>query len=190
MTRRATLLLAMVTLAVAWIALARNRESQPFHEHMAVHITLVAMVAPLLAFTIAGSSWDPFRKSAAWSPVVISLAELVVVWVWHAPAMHELARRSTVALAAEQLSFLLSGVLLWTAVIGGEQVSRNGGGILALLLTAMHMTLLGALLALSPRPFYEHSHAIPLSFALHDQHLGGAIMLVGGGVTYLAGGLW
>jgi putative membrane protein len=49
----------------------------------------------------------------------------------------------------------------------------------------MHMTLLGALLALAPRPLY-HAHA---SAALADQQLGGALMLTVGGVVYLGGGL-
>ena len=57
----------------------------------------------------------------------------------------------------------------------------------------MHMTLLGALVALPPRPLYDHgahdAHAAALS-PLADQHLGGAIMIVLGGATYLAGALW
>jgi putative membrane protein len=57
----------------------------------------------------------------------------------------------------------------------------------ALLLTFMHMTLLGALLALSSRALYAHDHVGPA--ALDDQHLGGALMLLGGG-AYLVGGLW
>ena len=64
---------------------------------------------------------------------------------------------------------------------------RAGAGVLALLLTSMHMTLLGALLALAPRPLYAHPASVA---ALDEQHLGGAIMLAVGGVSYLAGGLW
>ena len=65
---------------------------------------------------------------------------------------------------------------------------RAAAGVVALLLTSMHMTLLGALLALSPRPLYAHAGHGPS--ALDEQHLGGAIMLGVGGVSYLAGGLW
>jgi putative membrane protein len=59
-----------------------------------------------------------------------------------------------------------------------------------LLLTSMHMTLLGALLALSPRPLYFHIAGFSGLTPLEDQHLGGAIMLLVGGVSYLLGGLW
>ena len=54
----------------------------------------------------------------------------------------------------------------------------------------MHMTLLGALLALTPRPLYAHAGGSRGLTPLEDQHLGGAIMLLVGGLSYLAGGLW
>jgi putative membrane protein len=50
------------------------------------------------------------------------------------------------------------------------------------------MTLLGALFSLAPRPLYAHDGASGLS-PLADQHLGGAIMLLAGGLSYLVGGL-
>ena len=53
----------------------------------------------------------------------------------------------------------------------------------------MHMTLLGALLALSPRLLFEHHHGHGELTPLEDQHLGGAVMLVVGGIVYLSGGL-
>ena len=61
---------------------------------------------------------------------------------------------------------------------------------MALLLTSMHMTLFGALLALTPRPLYDHAGHFASPAPLEDQHLGGAIMLLVGGLSYLAGGLW
>jgi hypothetical protein len=66
---------------------------------------------------------------------------------------------------------------------------RNAGGIVALLLTSMHMTLLGALLALTPRPLYSHAGGFTGLSPLDDEHLGGAIMLLTGGLSYLLGGL-
>jgi putative membrane protein len=97
-------------------------------------------------------------------------------------------------LVLEQGCFLLSGLLVWLTSFGGstpERASRGALGVVALLLTSMHMTLLGALLALPPRALYAHSvHGAGGLSPLEDQHLGGAIMLIVGGVSYLAGGLW
>lgn len=62
---------------------------------------------------------------------------------------------------------------------------------MALFFTSMHMTLLGALIGLAPRPIYgDHLHHAGNGLsALVDQQLGGVIMLAIGGVIYLAGGL-
>jgi putative membrane protein len=178
-------------LALAWLtglpALARHA----FSAHMAMHMAVVAVAAPLLAAAVAGTRWDPTRRAPAlFAPIPASFVELLVVWAWHAPALHHAARHSPAAHAAEQGTFLASGLLLWLAALGGPRgdAGRRASGVVALLLTSMHMTLLGALLALTPRPLYHRAPVSALS-PLDDQHLGGAIMLLVGGLVYLAGGL-
>jgi putative membrane protein len=164
---------------------------------MTMHMGVVAVAAPLLAIGAAGGKLDPVRRAPALlAPIPASMVELVAVWAWHAPALHHLARHSVAGLLIEQSTFLLSGLLVWCSAFGGEagrRGNRTAAGIVALLLTSMHMTLLGALLALAPRPLYGHAlHAGPASSLtpLQDQHLGGTIMLLAGGIAYLAGGLW
>jgi putative membrane protein len=157
---------------------------------MTMHMLVVAVAAPLLALGAAGTRLDPARRwPGLFAPIPVSLVELVVVWVWHAPALHHAARSHGIAFIIEQATFLAAGLALWISVFGGDRPrspNRTGAGIVALLLTSMHMTLLGALLALSPRALYAHGIA---THALDDQHLGGAIMLVVGGASYLAGGV-
>jgi putative membrane protein len=158
---------------------------------MALHMGVVAVAAPFLALGLSRRPMDPVRWAPALlAPIPASLVELLVVWAWHAPRLHHAARSSDAGLVIEQATFLLSGLLLWCAVLGGEGRQRAGAGLFALLLTSMHMTLLGALIALAPRPLYRH-HGPGLGLLpLEDQHLGGAIMLVVGGASYLLGGLW
>jgi putative membrane protein len=175
----------VAVLAAAWLApLPRT-----FAGHMTMHMAVVAVAAPLLALALAGSRADPVRAAPRLlSPIPASVVELVVVWGWHTPALHAAARHHALAFAVEQASFLASGLLVWAASLGRDlraPAERAAAGVVALLLTSMHMTLLGALLALPARPLYPHAgHA-----SLDDQHLGGAIMLVAGGLAYLAGGL-
>jgi putative membrane protein len=158
-----------------------------FAVHMTMHIGVVAVAAPLLALGVAGGRLDPVRKlPALFAPIPASIVELIVVWAWHAPALHHVARHTTAGLLAEQATFLSTALLVWLSAFGGDarqRRNRTAAGVVALLLTSMHMTLLGALLALAPRPLYAHA-------GLDDQHLGGAIMLLVGGAAYLAGGLW
>ena len=153
-----------------------------FPAHMTLHMLIVAVAAPLLALALAGGRLDPVpRAPRLFSPIPASLVELVVVWGWHAPSLHHAARHDAGLLALEQAMFFASGFLVWMSAFGGGGRGRTGAGIFALLLTSMHMTLLGALLALAPRALYHGT--------LEEQHTGGAIMLVAGGLAYLAGGL-
>jgi putative membrane protein len=195
--RTALAVAGVAVLTCVWLAPLDRLAPGPFSAHMAVHMAVVAVAAPLLALGVAGSRLDPFRKFPRLAaPIPLSVLELAVVWVWHTPALHHAAHHSGAWFAVEQGMFLLSGLFLWLSLFGGEaRITRNrcGAGVVALLLTSMHMTLLGALVALAQRPLYGRVHATargPALSALDDQQLGGAIMIVAGGVAYILGGLW
>jgi putative membrane protein len=244
--RRVCFILGLCILGAMWLGPLPERAAHSFAAHMIMHMSVVAVAAPLLALGLAGSIYDPVRRlSPLFPPVPISLIELIIVWAWHAPALHYLARHSSGGLVIEQSMFLLSGLLVWLSAFGGEPQQRRpraAAGVIALLLTSMHMTLLGALLALPLRPLYGHSTHVSLVAEncdstqknslslqervrvrgsaivapslypspwgrrdlsscvpeesrirltpLQDQQLGGAIMLIVGGVSYLLGGLW
>lgn len=194
MRQRIVLVLGIATLAVLWLGPLPELATTSFSAHMTLHMGVVAIGAPLLAVSVAGTRFDPaMRAPSLFPPVPWSLLELVVVWTWHAPALHHAARDGVGAFVLEQTSFLVSGFVVWIAAFGGGarlRADRTGAGMLALLLTSMHMTLLGAVLALAPRPLFAHGHAHGGLSPLDDQHVGGAIMLLVGGVSYLAGGLW
>jgi putative membrane protein len=191
--RRTLLVCGCLTLAAVWLGPLPQLARRAFWAHMTMHMGVVAVASPLLALGIAGSRRDPVRTAPGlFAPVPASVLELVVVWAWHAPALHHAARHSTAGLVAEQGTFLLAGLLVWLSAFGGEvycRGNRTAAGVVGLLLTSMHMTLLGALLALTPRPLYQHASGFSGLTPLEDQHLGGAIMLLVGGLAYLLGGL-
>jgi putative membrane protein len=190
MSRAVLLVLAIAVLTLAWFGPLPDLAPHRFSAHMAMHMGVVAVASPLLALGLAGGAFDPARRwPRLFSAIPASALELAIVSAWHAPVLHQLARTTTGGLVAEQCMFLLAGFFVWMSSCGGDlrhDASRAGSGVVALLLTSMHMTLLGALIALSPRPLYMSHEA---ATALHEQHLGGAIMLVVGGVAYLAGGV-
>ena len=192
--RHSLLIFGLLALAAAWLTALPQIAREAFWAHMTMHMVVVAVAAPLLALGVAGGRLDPVRHAPRlFAPIPASVAELIVVWAWHAPMLHHAARQSTAWLVAEQGTFLLTGLVLWLSAFGGDSqcnASRRAAGVVGLLLTSMHMTLLGALLALSPRPLYDHAEGMSTLMSLDDQHLGGAIMLLVGGISYLAGGLW
>lgn len=164
----ATLLAACL---VSWDSLIGH-----FPAHMLRHALLVAVVPPFLVLALAAP-----RRTLRIPPGPASLAEALIVWAWHLPALHLWARGGTLPEALEQASFLIAGLFVWSGAMRGGQPLA---GAAALLFTSMHMTLLGALLILAPRVLYDHAGT-----ALAAQQAGGIIMLALATPAYLIGGL-
>jgi putative membrane protein len=193
--RRWPVFMSLCLLAAVWLGPLPELARQSFSAHMALHMLIVAGFAPLLALGLAGSRFDPVRRAPVlFSPFLASAIEFVVIWAWHVPVMHQAARQSMVLFVLELASYLAVGLLLWLAAFGGahhERRERAAAGIAGLLLTSMHMTLLGVLLALADRSLYGHASMASGTLApLQDQRIGGVIMLGFGGSVYLAGGLY
>jgi putative membrane protein len=177
-----------------WFSPLAALAEHAFFAHMIIHMGVVAVAAPFLALGMAQGRFDPVRKCPlVFAPIPASMVEFFVVWAWHVPWLHQAARHSPLGLVAEQVTFLFSGLFLWLSIFGGEEMdrdSRSAAGVIALLLTAMHMTLLGVLIALAPRPLYSHHAEMTGLTTIEDQHLGGAVMVLMGGATYIFAGLW
>ena len=184
----------LLALAMAWLGPLPELAGVAFCGHMLMHMLVVAVAAPLMSLALADSRYDPSERHPwFWAPIPASIGELILVWAWHAPGLHHLARSETLGLVAEQGSFLLAGLWLWLSAFGGGAIRggrRGAAGVVGLWLTSMHMTLLGALLALAPRSVYAHHTGFGSLSPLQDQHLGGAVMILVGGIAYLSGGLW
>ncbi|KKB84739.1 hypothetical protein VW29_09935 [Devosia limi DSM 17137] len=185
----------IAVLALAWAGPLPGMVRGSFAAHMTLHMTVVGIGIPLLAAGIgplvARRNW---LRSQLALPIAVSVIDLVVVWGWHAPALHHASRTQPWALAAEQASFALVSLLVWLVALASTGETRRIAalaGAMALFFTSMHMTLLGALIGLAPRSIYgDHLQSstggLPV---LVDQQLGGVIMLGIGGVIYLSGGL-
>ena len=190
--RPLSLMLGLATLAAVWLGPLPDMADRLFVGHMLMHVMVVAVAAPLLAIGLAGGRFDfSNRIPFLFSPILASVIELFVVWAWHMPALHHAARTSQAAELLEQGSYLFVGLLVWLAAFGGVRHQRALAGIAGLLLTSMHMTLLGVLLAMSSRPLFEHTGSVLSGMSpLEDQQMGGVIMLAFGGSAYLIGGLY
>ena len=153
----------------AWVGL--------FPGHMVRHMGLVALAAPLLVI-----GFPKLTAVFAISPLAATVLEFVAVWGFHLPALHEGAAFSAPAFVVEQAVFLAAGLCVWAGCLRHGGLAGAGG----LLLTSMHMTLLGALLTLAPRVLY----APGCVGSLAEQQLGGMMMLAIGTPIYLVAGLW
>ncbi|WP_265499688.1 cytochrome c oxidase assembly protein [Paracoccus beibuensis] len=168
-------LAAIATLAAAWL-LPWDRWTAPFPAHMIRHMTLVAIAAPLIVLALPRlTEWLAIPALAG------MLVEFAIVWSFHLPGLHNLSAFGTAWFVLEQAAFLLAGLAVWAGALAARPLAGAG----AMLLTSMHMTLLGALIVLSPRPMY-----LICGQDLGSQQLGGLIMLGIGTPVYLVAGLW
>jgi putative membrane protein len=184
-----------------------------FSAHMVQHELLMAVAAPLLVvgrpvvplvWAVPMSWRRPLGDWAATGPVrgtwellslplVAWILHAVAIWLWHVPALFQTTLRSETVHAAQHLSFLVTALLFWWALLRGrEGRPARAAGVLYLFTTAVHTNLLGALLAFSSRvwyPIYDSSTAPWGLTPLEDQQLAGLIMWVPAGVAYLVAAL-
>tara|TARA_R110002072_G_scaffold224324_5_gene381374 strand:- start:1421 stop:1996 length:576 start_codon:yes stop_codon:yes gene_type:complete len=171
--------IGLLVLAGLWALPMQGWLAADFPHHMLRHMGLVAVVAPLLVL-----GFPRLASVFGVSPLVGTVVEFAVVWGWHIPYLYGMAKLHVVGMAAEQASFLLAGLLVWAGAFRAHQPLAGAGG---LLLTSMHMTLLGALIILAPRDLYASSYGGLAD--LTAQQLGGLLMLGIGTPVYLIAGL-
>ena len=179
--------------------------------HMVQHILILAVAAPLLAFSAPATTMlrgaprrlvragahlgravglRPRRLRLLRNPAVVWLLNVGVLWSWHASVLYEAALRSQALHILQHLTFLFSGILVWRVVVGPRRVRVvPGAGVIIVFALAMQNVLLSALLTFSQEPWYgPYAETAPLWGLSHlgDQQLSGVIMWVPTGLIYVA----
>lgn len=183
------LLAAGAALAALWFGPLPELARLSFTAHMALHLGLIGLAAPAAAVGLCrlAPAGRPPGGRALWA-VIASGFELVVVWGWHLPALHEAAALSPTIFALQQGTFLVAGIAVWLPGLAAGR-GAAGAGLLAAGLSFTHMTMLGVLLTTAPGLVYPEAlcgGAFGLD-PLVDQRLGGVLMAVFGGLPYLVG---
>ena len=202
-----------VTLGLSLVSPLHRLGGVLFTAHMTQHELLMVVAAPLL---VLGRPVIPFlwalpiewrRTLGTWSasaPVnrtwnLITLPSMAwalhaaAIWVWHAPSLYQATLSSEVVHTLQHVSFFGTALLFWWAVLhgAGNRLARPAA-VIYLFTTAGHTSLLGALLAFSPRlwyPLYDATTAPWGLTSLEDQQLAGVIMWVPAGISYLIAAL-
>ena len=184
-----------------------------FSAHMTQHEILMLVAAPLLvlgrpliAFLWAlPLNWSRGLGNIAkigylnrvWRtltiPLVAWLVHAIALWVWHVPLLFDSVLHYESVHTAQHLSFLISALLFWWALIHGPQGAMGyGAAVLYLFTTSIHSGILGALLTLAGTVWYPSYIGLTSSWGLtplEDQQLGGLIMWIPAGLVYLIAGL-
>jgi putative membrane protein len=209
-----------VAFAAGWCLLAlalgsplHQWSEQLFSAHMVQHELLMVAAAPLLvlgrpivaflwalpigwrrsAGTLSGAVWVQQPWERLTQPAVAWAVHAAAIWAWHVPGLFMAAVRSELVHALQHLSFLGSALLFWWSLLRMRE-GRLGRptAVLYLFTTAVHTTLLGALLTFSTvlwYPVYRSSTAAWGLTPLEDQQLAGLIMWIPAGLGYLVAAL-
>jgi putative membrane protein len=185
-----------------------------FSAHMLQHVVLMLAAAPLMVLgrPFIAFSWalpERWRRPAArrltapparatWRalahPLSAWLLHAAALWVWHVPVLYEATLHSEWIHAAQHASFFGTAMLFWWSVIehAGRTRAGHGVSVLSIFTTAVHSSVLGALLTFSLTvwyPIYAERAALWGLTPLQDQQLGGLVMWVPAGLIYVVAAL-
>jgi len=184
--------------------------------HMAQHLLLVMVVAPLLAAArpaprmlrglpaglrgaahalqrvTARCRLSTDRRVALWT----TLAALVIVF-WHVRWAYQAALTNPLVHAGQHLTLLGAGVGWWGATLqAGRGTARHvGWAIPACFVLSLLTALLGVLLTFATAPWYRYPpRDLPFGWStpdpVADQQVAGLLMWVPMGMGFLAMALW
>jgi len=183
-----------------------------FSAHMAQHEILMLIAAPLLVLSrpLVALLWGlPFswrRAAGHWSkghyvqrtwhgitqPFTAWWIHALALWIWHAPVLFQATIHSELIHTAQHLSFFISALLFWWSLLYARGRMGYGAGVLYVFTTAVHTSILGALLTFAPAVWYPAYAATAPTWGLsplQDQQIGGLIMWIPAGLVYLCAGL-
>jgi putative membrane protein len=199
-------------LAIALVSPLHPLGEVLFSAHMLQHEILMLVAAPLMVLSrpLVTFLWAlPFewrRGLGRWSktayvrgtwrfitePFTAWWIHAIAIWAWHAPYLFQLTLTSDLAHTAQHLSFFLSALLFWWALFYTHGRLAYGAAVFYVFTTAVHTSILGALLTFAPHVWYPAYNSTTQAWGLtplQDQQIGGLVMWVPAGLVYLAAGL-
>jgi putative membrane protein len=189
---RLTLFMAgLATVLAALVSPIDELGSQLMMMHMVQHILLLD-IAPILAILgltkvllrPATRRLNTVERRAGFlaHPAFAVILYAGLMWLWHIPAMYDVALRHANIHAIEHICFAVAGALYWwhlLSPIRGRMRLGGMGPVLYMTSTKLLVGALGILLAFAPTaiyPFYaHHPHYWGLS-PREDQNLAGLVM--------------
>jgi len=159
--------------------------------HMVQHILLLDIAPILLILGLtkvllrpATRRMNAIERRAGYlaHPAFAVIAYAGLMWLWHIPAMYDLALRHDPIHVLEHLCFALAGGLYWWHLLSPIRSRMRLGGmgpVMYMVSTKLLVGLLGLVLAFAPTaiyPFYEHH---PHYWGLtpgEDQNMAGLLM--------------
>ncbi len=169
-----------------------------FSAHMVQHLVLQLVVAPLALAGIPGWMLEPALR---WPPAAAVARVLtrpipafalfnVTVAAWHVPALYNAAVRHHEVHNEQHLLFMSTAVLMWWPLLSPvPRLTRLSypGQMLYCFLMAVPMTIVAIYIAMADSLLYPAYASAPRLWGISpmlDQHIGGLIMWIPGGLFF------
>jgi cytochrome c oxidase assembly factor CtaG len=159
---------------------------------------LLGLPTPIRRAVAIGLASRPMRRltRVLVDPRVSWMLFIAAFWIWHIPALYDLALRADAWHHVEHGCFFAAGVLFWRPVIlpwPARSAWPRWAMIPYLVLAEIQNSVLAAILTFSDRVIYPAYEAAPRMggvSALDDQSMAGVIMWVPGSIVFLLPVLW
>jgi cytochrome c oxidase assembly factor CtaG len=189
--RLSSFLAGMACILVALVSPVDRLAEQLFCIHMVQHLLLLD-IAPILILLgqtrviLRPLTRRLMRLERAAGPLAHPFFAIglyvAVMWLWHIPAVYDLALEQPLVHVLEHVSFALAGGLYWWHLLSPIRGRKRLGGmgpVMYMISTKILVGLLGIGLAFSPDPIYDFYERRPRFWGLSagtDQAVGGLIM--------------
>lgn len=171
-----------------------------FAMHMVQHLLLQMVWAPLVILGLPGwlikplvrKEWVQKVGRTLTRPLYASIMFAGCYWVWHFPAMYELALTNHPFHIVEHLMFMTTAIIFWWVILSPiEETPRpsHGWQMVYLLVNLAPMKALGLIITVQNELLYEFYSTQPRLWGLTpigDQRAGGLLMWVVGGLPLWA----
>ena len=171
-----------------------------FSAHMVQHLLLVFAMPPLLLYGTPGWMLAPFLRH----PLVLRLGRRLtrpsgafatfnlVLVAWHLPPLYNVAMENHGVHIVQHLMIMVVAVILWWPVLSpSPELPRASYPVqmLYLFVVGLPMVVVAIFITMADTvlyPYYEASPRVWEALTPHiDQHLGGLIMWIPGGLVFL-----
>jgi cytochrome c oxidase assembly factor CtaG len=181
----------------------------PFHDwgdyylvsvHMAQHLILMYVVAPLLLLGVPRWWFNPISRRpvldrigrAITMPVPSFLIGNAIMIAWHLPSLYDAALNTPFLHATQHTAFMISGFFTWWSLIGPNPRWHKATPIIQCLLLFAETIpggIVGMMITLSSPGVYSYYDNVPRLWGISlaaDQTVAGTMMAVGVPVFFLA----
>ena len=193
-------ILAIITILIAQVSpLDALSDEYLFSAHMAQHMLLTAVAAPLLLLGLPDWMLQPFLKHPRIKRTLAFLTYPIFAFlifnlnflIWHFPTFYEATLENEIIHFIEHMLFLVTALLFWWPIFSpSSELPRLSYPyqVLYLFLAAVPSTILGALIIFSPTILYEtylNAPRITILDPMTDQQIAGVLMAMVESMIYL-----